>query len=97
MKKVMISQPMRGKTEKQIEDERKYLVQELEAQGYEVIDTVIKDFDCRKSPIAYLAKSIEFLDGADGVYFMKGWENSRGCVIEHEIARKYGKWIMEAE
>lgn len=46
--KIMISQPMRGKTEKQIEDERKYLVQELEAEGHQVIDTIIKDFDCRR-------------------------------------------------
>ena len=88
--KIMISQPMRGKTEKQIEDERKYLIQELEAEGHEVIDTVIKDFDCRKSPISYLARSIEFLDQADAIVFMKGWENARGCRIEHECAKQYG-------
>jgi hypothetical protein len=93
--KIMISQPMNGKTEKQIKDERKYLVQELEEQGHEVIDTIIKDFDDEVSPILYLAKSIEFLDKADGIIFMKGWEDARGCVIEHLIAEKYHKFIKE--
>lgn len=93
--KIMISQPMNGKTEKQIEDERKYLIQELEQEGHEVIDTIIRDFDCRKSPIGYLARSIEFLDQADAIVFMKGWEKARGCKIEHQIAVEYHKYIKE--
>lgn len=93
--KIMISQPMNGKTEKQIRDERKYLVQELEEQGHEVIDTIIKDFDDEVSPILYLAKSIEFLSKADAIVFMKGWKNARGCVIEHLIAENYHKFIKE--
>ena len=93
--RIMISQPMNGKTEKQIRDERKYLIQELEEQGHEVIDTIIKDFDDEVSPILYLAKSIEFLDKADAVIFMKSWEKARGCIIEHETALRYGKFIKE--
>lgn len=94
--KIMISQPMRGKTEKEIKEEREELVRKLEAEGHEILDTVFTDFDCYASPIAYLAKSIEFLDKADAVVFMKGWENARGCRIEHEIAEQYGKFIRLA-
>ena len=86
---------MRGKTEKEIKDEREALVRELQEEGHEVLETVFEDFDCYASPIAYLARSIEFLDKADAVVFMKGWENARGCKIEHEIALKYGKYIKE--
>lgn len=93
--KIMISQPMRGKTEKQIKDEREYLVKQLQDEGHEVLETVFDDFDCYASPIAYLARSIEFLDKADAVVFMKGWENARGCIIEHEVARRYNKYIKE--
>ena len=93
--KVMISQPMNGKTEEQIRNERKYLVRELEEEGYEVLDNVFEDFDDDVSPIYYLAKSIEILDQADIVVFMEGWENARGCVIEHEIALFYHKYIKE--
>ena len=93
--KIMISQPMNGKTEKQIKDERKNLIKELEEEGHTVLETVFDDFDCYASPIAYLARSIEVLDKADAVVFMKGWENARGCIIEHEIATKYNKFIKE--
>jgi len=93
--KIMISQPMRGKTEKQIRDERKNLIDELQEEGHEVLETVFDDFDCYASPIAYLARSIEFLDKADAIVFMQGWENARGCIIEHEIALKYHKFIKE--
>lgn len=91
--KVMISQPMRGKTNEQIKAERENLVKELEKQGHEVIDTVLNISE-NKSPIYYLSRSIELLDEADALYFMKGWEKARGCRIEHEVAVEYGKEVF---
>lgn len=91
--KIMISQPMMCKTNEQIRKERKETVNKLVDKGYEVIDTIL-DFDEDKSAIYYLAKSIKLLDKADTIYFMKGWENARGCIIEHEVAEKYGKQII---
>lgn len=93
--KIMISQPMGGKTGKQIRDERKYLVQELESEGHEVIDTIVENFNDEVSPVYYLSKAIELLDKADAVVFMKGWEKARGCIVEHEIALMYHKFIKE--
>ena len=94
--KVMISQPMRDKNNRQIKEEREELVKKLKSKGYEVVDTIIseeapKDTD---EGIYYLSKSIAFIGNVDAVVFMKGWENARGCQIEHEEARKYGKFIM---
>lgn len=92
--KIMISQPMRGKTNEQIREEREELVKELESQGHEVVDTVFGDFpNGGDTPLHYLAKSIEFLANADCLVCMKGWENARGCRIEEECAREYGKFI----
>lgn len=90
--KIMISQPMRGKTEEQIRNEREELVRQLEKQGHEVIDTVL-DLSEGKTPVHYLAKSIELLAEVDAVVFMKGWENARGCRIEYSVASEYGKFI----
>ena len=92
--KIMISQPMYGKTEKQIKEEREELVRKLQEEGHEVLDTIF-ELGCNTSPIYYLAKSIEVLDKADAVIFMKGWEKARGCIIEHETALKYNKYIKE--
>lgn len=93
--KIMISQPMKGKTNEQIRTERAELVKKLTEQGHEVIDTVFDDFpNGQATPVHYLAKSIEFLANVDGVVFMKGWQNARGCRIEEICAREYGKFIM---
>lgn len=94
--KIMISQPMKGKTNEQIRTEREKLVKQLETEGHEVIDTVFDDFpEGKATPVHYLAKSIEFIANVEGVIFMKGWENARGCRIEHQIAKEYGKWVRE--
>ena len=91
--KIMISQPMNGKSNEQIKKERLELVQNLEQEGIEVIDNILsqrapKNFD---EAIFYLSKSIEIMAQVDCVYFMKGWEKARGCKIEHQIATEYGK------
>lgn len=92
--KIMISQPMKGKTEEQIREEREELVKELESKGHEVIDTVFAKEPPKDADIGmfYLAMSINAMSKVDGVVLMKGWESCRGCVAEEYIARKYGKF-----
>lgn len=94
IKTVMISQPMRGKTDEEIREERKQVVNMLENQGFNVIDTIIEDFTDKIDPIFYLVKSLEYLANANYVYFMKGWEKAKGCKIEHEVAVEYGKEVI---
>lgn len=96
MKKIMISQPMNGKTNEQIIEERHKLASELAEEGLQVIDTIIKE-DAPQNideAIYYLAKSVEFIGQVDIVVFMKGWEKARGCKIEHQVAVEYGKEII---
>ncbi len=40
-------------------------------------------------------RSLELMRQCDAVYFCKGWENYRGCKIEHEAAEAYGLKIIE--
>lgn len=97
---VMISQPMAGKTEQLIREERQTVVQKLIDHGYEVMDTIVQDEpddSCKCIPLYYLAKSIEFMAQADIVYFMPGWENARGCHIEYDAALAYGKSIIRTQ
>ena len=99
-KKVMICQPMRGKTEEQVRNERAELVKELTEQGYEVVDTVFPDYENievqnSNKPVLYLAKSIEYLAKIGCVYFMDGWQDARGCKIEHQICIDYGIEILK--
>ena len=92
--KVFISQPMNGKTNLEIRKERQEIVKELKKQGFEILDTIL-DLGENATSLQYLAKSIEIMAGADIVLFMQGWENARGCIIEHEVALKYGKYVKD--
>ena len=90
MKNVFISQPMRGKTGEEIRAEREKAVETVKAfvnDEVEVLDSYFDDFD--GNPLEYLAKSIALLAKADVAYFAKGWEDARGCRIEHICAVEY--------
>ena len=95
MKKLFISQPMQGKSPEQIEMEREDAIsraRDILKEDVEVIDSYFKDYNPLNGciPLKYLAKSIELLADADVVYFASGWENARGCKIEHNCAQAYG-------
>lgn len=93
-KKVFISQPMKNKPNKEIMEQRQIIINELERKGYKVLDAVFKEEPPEENKLYYMAKSIEFMGKSDIVYFMKGWEYTRGCRIEHTIAVEFGKKIM---
>lgn len=103
----MLSQPMAGKTEKEIIDTRNRAVAELEKRGYEIVNTLFTDeWYSQQSmkqrgvvqiPLCFLAKSLENMSLCHAAYFCKGWENARGCRIEHEAAKAYGLEIIYEE
>lgn len=99
MKKLFISQPMNGKTDEEILKEREKAIQSAErelGENVSVIDTFIKENAPEEvnARLWYLGKSLEFLAEADVAYFAKGWENARGCKMEHKCAVEYGIEIV---
>lgn len=92
MKKLFISQPMRGKSDEDILREREDAIvkaKDVLGEDVEVLKTFF-NLEEGTPPLVYLAKSIEYLAKADIVYFAKGWQNARGCKIEHDCAIAYG-------
>jgi hypothetical protein len=93
MKKLFISQPMRGKTNEEIMAVREKAIESAErelGEKVEVIDSFLKDAPVDANPLWHLAKSLELLSTADVAYFAKDWEEARGCRIENECAIEYG-------
>lgn len=97
--RLFISQPMRGKSDEEIESEREDLIAIAKAvyagRGeVEVIDSFFKgglDVPAgAKAPLYYLSKSLELLATADVAIFAEDWREARGCRIEHECAAGYG-------
>ena len=94
MKKLFISQPMNGKTDEEIKTERAEIVNRVTERfgEVEVIDSFIEENapDNANSGLWYLGKSLELLSTADCAYFAEGWQNYRGCRIEHECVVQHG-------
>lgn len=42
----------------------------------------------------YMGKDIEALLECDAICLCSGWQNSKGCMAEFEVAKIYGKEIM---
>lgn len=95
MKKVFISIPMNNRPITLIVAEMDNIRRQLSAalsEPIEMLDSIVKEeYD---SPLMYIAKSIETLSEADCAYFADGWENARGCRIEHECCKDYGIEIL---
>ena len=95
MKKLFISQPMRGLTDEEIlktREEIRIKAENIIGEPVELIDSFISEYpgEINKSvPVWYLGKSIQFLSQADVAYFGGDWRSARGCKIEHEIAVQY--------
>lgn len=105
--KAMLSQPMAGKTKEEIIATREKAIKVLEDRGYEIVDTLFTDEWYSKEsmtergvvqiPLCFLAKSLESMSLCHAAYFCKGWENTRGCRLEHEAAKAYGVEIIYEE
>lgn len=94
--KVFISQPMNGRFDREILDERAAALRHIEDYFKCPVVEIKSFFDDSEdySPIYMLGKSIMLMSDADLIYFCKGWEAARGCQIEHEVALKYKKRVM---
>lgn len=98
MKKLFISQPMKGKTDEEILKERERAIASSQKQlgePVEVIDSFFQSAPVDARPLWFLGKSLELLSRADIAYFAKGWEEARGCKIENQCAIEYGITVIE--
>lgn len=95
---------MNGLTEEQITNAQNKFLEYAKKENLEVINTYFKDewysqdsMNLRgivQIPVCFLAKSLECMSECTTVYFAKGWENAKGCKIEHEVALQYGLEII---
>ena len=100
----MISQPMNGLTDEQIDETRNRFFEFACKEKFDVVNTFftggfnspssMKSRGIIQIPVYFLAKSLEYMSECSTVYFAKGWENARGCKIEHEVALQYGLEII---
>lgn len=86
--KIFISQPMKDRTDEEIMQERNRIMAKWTNKPVEFIDSFFREPG--KNSTESLGKSIFLMGYADLFVFAPGWENARGCRIEHEVAKEYG-------
>lgn len=95
--KIMLSSPMAGKSKEEIDSERNEMANLLfdyyGDDNCEIISSVVEDHE-QKSPLECLSESIFFMSMADVLAMGYGWEDARGCKLEHEIAKAYHKEVV---
>ena len=96
--KVFLSHPMHDLTEEQImsiRDSAYYYLRSVYG-NIEIIDNLhMYESPKNSGRLWHLGKSIQQMEEADAIYFCEGWENARACLIERQVAEKYGLRILE--
>ena len=93
MKKVFISQPMKWRSDSEILATRQRAldkVQDRLGEEVELIESFFQAAPTDAKPLWFLGKSLQMMSQADLVFFAEGWQNMRGCRIEHQCAVDYG-------
>lgn len=83
---------MRGKTDEEILTVRAKAIKSVEemiGEPVKVIDSFFQSAPADAKPLWFLGKSLELLSTADVAYFAEGWNEFRGCKIEHTCAVEY--------
>lgn len=95
---VFISIPMNGRTDEQIDEERASIMaylKELLGECEELPSHFRSEYASKLRPLECLGLALELMSHADVVVFARGWEEARGCRIEHECALQYGYKIID--
>lgn len=99
--KVMISIPMHGKKDKDVEARIKELKKLFAKMHIDVINSFDKreiKVDSNNPRIYYLGRTLmKYMHDVDAVYFDTGWEDAKGCRIERAICREYGIKILDTD
>lgn len=91
--RVFISQPMKWRSDAEILATRQRAldkVQDRLGKEVELIESFFQAAPTDAKPLWFLGKSLQVMSQADLVFFVEGWQNMRGCRIEHQCAVDYG-------
>lgn len=106
--KVFISIPQRGRPDSEVHAERTAIFQRIrkvyeepEQDFVELLDQFYKGHEedipveGDRLGVFYLGISLQWLMLADYAFFADGWEEARGCKIEHAVCEAYNIPILD--
>lgn len=98
MQKIYISGPITGVDPEVCRAHFERAENELRAQGYTPINPLKNGLPHTAPWEEHMRRDLALMDGCEAVYMLEGWEHSRGCKIEFNMAITARKPIaFEAE
>lgn len=96
--KVFISQPMAGYADNVIEQVRETICRQFSIKNENLINNFNKNIPggTKNYRVWCLGDSIRLMSVSDLVIFAPGWEDARGCRVEHKVCEEYGIPFTEA-
>ena len=99
IKYLFISQPMSGLTNEEIMNVRQKATKFISDKYPDYTISVLPSYEEQPdntynatSAVNLLGNAISLMAKANVIYFVPGWQKSRGCQIENEVARR---WLEE--
>jgi len=93
-KKIYISLPITGQDFEEVEARSIFTSVIIEEVGFEAVSP-LEVSDNQDAPYEeHIGKDITALLRCDAVLFLEGWQESKGCNLEHDAARIYGKMMF---
>lgn len=93
-KKIYISLPITGQDFEVVEERSIFASAVIEKMGFEAVSPLDVSDDPESSYEEHIGKDMTALLQCDAVLFLEGWKESKGCNLEHEAARIYGKMMF---
>lgn len=97
MKKVYISLPISGRNLDDVRHDIKEASELLKAQGYIPVSPLEIQPDLNAPYSILMGNDIAALLESDAMLLLDGWENSKGCRLEKQVAKIYHKPIFIKE
>lgn len=92
--KVYISLPISSRPEQEAREHADRVKAALSRAGHTPVNPFENFLDKDAQYIDHLCADLRMLYDCDAIYLCEDWQFSRGCLIEANFAREFGKEIM---
>lgn len=92
--KIYISGAISGIHIQVVTDRFKKAETEIAAKGHEPVNPLNNGLDKKDSWLNHMRADIKMLLDCDAIYMMAGWPDSRGAIIEKQLAENLGLKVI---
>lgn len=89
--KIYISLPISGRDIEEVEARCRFATGVIEKKGHTAVSPLEVSPDTDAPYSAHMGNDIAALLECDAVLFLDGWQESKGCQLEHKAAELYDK------